>query len=120
MADRLRAVVREWRQSRAEAVAVDAVRLAFGHGVLAANAKSGTKVRWVCLNTSHSPDCEHNSHAEPVPAGAPFPTGARVAPACAGCDCLVVPVASCPVALGSVCVTACHCRRAAQRSQSSG
>jgi len=94
MAERLRAVVREWRQSRAEAVAVDAVRLAFGHGVLAANAKAGTKVRWVCLNTSHSPDCEHNSHAEPVPAGAPFPTGAVVAPACAGCDCLVVPVAS--------------------------
>jgi hypothetical protein len=94
MADRLRAVVREWRQSRADPVAVDAVRLAFGHGVLAANAKAGTKVRWVCLNTSHSPDCEHNSHADPVPAGAPFPTGARVAPACAGCDCLVVPVAS--------------------------
>jgi DivIVA domain-containing protein len=94
MADRLRAVVREWRQSRAEPVAVDAVRLAFGHGVLAANAKAGTKVRWVCLNTSHSPDCEHNSHADPVPAGTPFPTGALVAPACAGCDCLVAPVAS--------------------------
>ena len=94
LGERSRAVVREWRQTKAAPAAVDAVRLAFGYGVLAAQPDANL-VRWLCPPEGcRSADCQDNSLADPVPAGEPFPTGDVVAPACPGCSCLVVPVAS--------------------------
>lgn len=94
LGERSRAAVREWRQTKAAPAAVDAVRLAFGYGVLAAQPDRNL-VRWLCPPEGcRSADCQDNSLADPVPVGEPFPTGDVVAPACPGCGCLVVPVAS--------------------------
>ena len=91
LAEQARALVREWRRTRSDGISTDAIRAAFGLGVLA-DQPDGTTVRWVSLDGEFvSADCHDNSLAGSVPCGEPFPSGASVAPACAGCRCLVVP-----------------------------
>ncbi|HEU0042497.1 MAG TPA: hypothetical protein VFQ15_09115, partial [Jiangellaceae bacterium] len=85
----VRATYREWK-GRIDELAADLVRTAHGRAAYAVLAP-GTPVCWV-FDPSGPPcaDAEDNVLAGPVPAGEPFPTGHRYAPAYRGCRCLLV------------------------------
>lgn len=88
---RIRAVYREWKTQHIDGQLDDAFRFAHGGG-LAAGVKPGTMLTWI-IDPSESTcaDCEDNSLAGEVAAGAAYPTGHVAAPAHAGCRCLTVP-----------------------------
>jgi cell division septum initiation protein DivIVA len=86
---RVRAVYREWKTQHIDDQLDDVVRLAYGVGAYGAIAP-GTPVCWlVDPNGPACPDAEDNALAGNVAAGEPFPTGHRVAPAHAGCRCVL-------------------------------
>jgi len=84
-----RAVYREWKTKHIDDHLDDFLRLAFGHGLLAAM-PPGASCRWVADPTvGPCSDCEDNTLQGLVPAGSPYPTGHVTAPAHAGCRCLI-------------------------------
>jgi DivIVA domain-containing protein len=89
-ASHLRSTYREWK-GRLDEVSDDLARTAYGRAAYAV-LSPGTRVCWV-LDPSGTPcpDAEDNALAGPIPAGDPFPTGHRYAPAYRGCRCLLVP-----------------------------
>ena len=89
---RVRAVYREWKVQHIDDELDDVFRLAYGVGALAA-AASGTRLCWmVDPHGPACPDAEDNALAGPVEAGDAYPTGHALAPAHAGCRCLLSPV----------------------------
>jgi hypothetical protein len=89
---RVRAVYREWKVQHIDDELDDVFRLAYGVGALAA-AAAGTRLCWmVDPHGPACPDAEDNALAGPVGAGDPYPTGHTLAPAHAGCRCLLAPV----------------------------
>ena len=94
LANHVRGIYREWKTQRIDEQLDDVVRMAFGHGALAA-AEPGAPVRWIVdPNGPACPDAEDNALAGVVRAGDPFPTDHRCAPAHSGCRCMVVPAGS--------------------------
>ncbi|MBI4884050.1 MAG: hypothetical protein HY826_08350, partial [Actinobacteria bacterium] len=92
LASLTRTVYREWKTIRIDAQLDHVVRLAFGHGALAA-LRAGTRVCWaVDPNGPACPDAEDNALAGAVRAGEPFPTEHTCAPAHEGCRCMLLPV----------------------------
>ena len=89
---RVRAVYREWKTQHIDDQLDDVFRLAYGSGALAA-ATAGARLCWmVDPHGPPCPDAEDNALAGPVEAGDAYPTGHTLAPAHAGCRCLLVPV----------------------------
>jgi hypothetical protein len=89
-ATRLRSTYREWK-GRIDAISDDLARTAYGRAAYAVIAP-GTPVCWVMDPAGGDcADAEDNALAGRVPAGEPFPTGHRYAPAYRGCRCLLVP-----------------------------
>jgi cell division septum initiation protein DivIVA len=89
-ASRLRSTYREWK-GRIDEISDDLARTAFGRAAYAVIAP-GTPVCWVIDPAGGDcADAEDNALAGRVPAGEPFPTGHRYAPAYRGCRCLLVP-----------------------------
>ena len=89
---RVRAVYREWKTQHIDDQLDDVFRLAYGSGALAA-ASAGTRLCWmVDPHGPPCPDAEDNALAGPVEAGDAYPTGHTLAPAHAGCRCLLAPV----------------------------
>ena len=85
----VRATYREWK-GRIDELGADLVRTAHGRAAYAVLAP-GTPVCWVIdPEGSGCADAEDNVLAGAVPAGEPFPTGHRYAPAYRGCRCLLV------------------------------
>ena len=85
----VRATYREWK-GRIDELGEDLVRTAYGRAAYAV-LSPGTPVCWVLDPSGPGcPDAEDNVLAGPVPAGEPFPTGHRYAPAYRGCRCLLV------------------------------
>jgi hypothetical protein len=85
----VRATYREWK-GRIDELGEDLVRTAYGRASYAVLAP-GSPVCWVFdPSGSECPDAEDNVLAGVVPAGEPFPTGHRYAPAYRGCRCLLV------------------------------
>ncbi|HEX4980448.1 MAG TPA: DivIVA domain-containing protein [Ilumatobacteraceae bacterium] len=88
---RVRAVYREWKTQHIDDQLDDVFRLAYGSGALAA-AAPGTRLCWmVDPHGPACPDAEDNALAGPVDVGDAYPTGHTLAPAHAGCRCLLVP-----------------------------
>ena len=91
---RVRAVYREWKTQHIDDQLDDVFRLAYGAGALAA-ATPGTRLCWaVDPHGPACPDAEDNALAGPVEAGDAYPTGHTMAPAHAGCRCLLVPASN--------------------------
>jgi DivIVA domain-containing protein len=89
VARKVRAVYREWKTQHIGDQLDDVLRLAHGLGVLA-GAAAGAPLCWMVDPAGPAcPDAEDNSLAGSVPAGEPYPTGHSVAPAHAGCRCLL-------------------------------
>jgi hypothetical protein len=85
----VRATYREWK-GRIDELSADLVRTAYGRAAYAVLAP-GTPVCWVFDSSGPAcADAEDNVLAGAVPAGEPFPTGHRYAPAYRGCRCLLV------------------------------
>jgi hypothetical protein len=85
----VRATYREWK-GRIDELSADLVRTAYGRAAYAVLAPS-TPVCWVFDPSGPAcADAEDNVLAGAVPAGEPFPTGHRYAPAYRGCRCLLV------------------------------
>jgi hypothetical protein len=88
---RVRSVYREWKTQRIDDQLDDLFRLAHGTGILAA-VTPGTPMCWrVDPDGPACPDAEDNALAGAVAAGQPYPTGHVVAPAHAGCRCVLSP-----------------------------
>jgi hypothetical protein len=86
---RVRAVYREWKTQHIDDQLDDVFRLAHGAGVLASVA-AGTPLCWKVDPAGPAcPDAEDNALAGVVPAGDAYPTGHVLAPAHAGCRCLL-------------------------------
>ena len=89
LANTVRGLYREWKTQRIDEHLDDVARAAFGRGALAA-VVPGTRVCWmVDPNGPACPDAEDNALAGEVPAGQPFPTGHKGAPAHEGCRCML-------------------------------
>jgi hypothetical protein len=87
----VRAVYREWKTTHIDDQLDDVLRLAHGVGAAAVLA-DGTPMCWrVDPDGPACPDAEDNALAGVVPAGEPYPTGHRLAPAHPGCRCLIAP-----------------------------
>jgi hypothetical protein len=92
-AAQVRTAYREWKAERIDQIAGELTLAAYGRGAFVALAP-GTPVCWALdPDGPGCPDAEDNVLAGVVPAGEPFPTGHRHAPAYPGCRCVVVPVA---------------------------
>jgi DivIVA domain-containing protein len=88
---RVRAVYREWKTTHIDDQLDDVLRLAHGVGAAAVLAE-GTPMCWMVDPAGPAcPDAEDNALAGVVPAGEPYPTGHRLAPAHPGCRCLIAP-----------------------------
>ena len=86
----VRATYREWK-GRIDELSDDLARTVYGRASYAVLVP-GTPICWVVDPTGPGcADAEDNVLAGPVPAGEPFPTGHRYAPAYRGCRCLLVP-----------------------------
>lgn len=92
VADRVRALYREWKGKRLSEAVADAAAAGYARGVLD-GVPSGAEVRWVVdPSAGPCPDCDDNVLAGALVKGEPFPTGGASAPAHPGCHCLVLPV----------------------------
>jgi hypothetical protein len=91
VADRVRALYREWKGQRLTETSRHFVVAAYGRGAFDA-VEAGAQVRWtVDPSTPPCPDCDDNVLAGAITKGEDFPTGTACAPAHTGCRCLVVP-----------------------------
>jgi hypothetical protein len=90
VADRVRALYREWKHQRLPEAAPHYAAAAYARG-LYEGAPAEARVHWV-PDPSHGacPDCDDNVLAGDLPKGEEFPTGDRCAPAHPGCRCLVL------------------------------
>lgn len=90
VADRVRALYREWKGQRLRESASHFSAAAYARGVLDGVAP-GAMVRWVVdPDAGPCPDCDDNVLAGDLPKGSDFPTGSSGAPAHPGCHCLVL------------------------------
>ncbi len=92
VADRVRALYREWKNQRLAEAVPHYVAAAYARGLLDA-APAEVQVHWVPDPARGAcPDCGDNVLAGPIVKGEEFPTGDRCAPAHPGCRCLVLPL----------------------------
>jgi len=90
VADRVRALYREWKGQRLSEASEHFVTAAFARGVFHA-IDPAAKVHWVVdPSVGACPDCDDNVLAGAIPKGDDFPTGNACAPAHPGCHCLVL------------------------------
>jgi DivIVA domain-containing protein len=90
VADRVRALYREWKGQRLSEAAAHYAAAAYARGVFDGVA-AGAEVRWVVDPAAGPcPDCDDNVLAGAIPKGDEFPTGNPCAPAHPGCHCLVL------------------------------
>jgi hypothetical protein len=93
VADRVKALYREWKNQWLPDAVPHAVATAYAKGVFEAM-PSGAKVHWVVdPQRGPCPDCDDNVLAGTLVKGEEFPTGNRCAPAHPGCRCLVLAAA---------------------------
>jgi len=91
IADRVRALYREWKGPRLNEAIADAAAAGYARGVLD-GVPVGAGVRWVLdPSAGPCPDCDDNVLAGTLTKGEEFPTGGANAPAHPGCHCLVLP-----------------------------
>ena len=90
VADRVRALYREWKGKRLAETSRHYAAAAYAHGLFDGLAPDA-EVRWV-LDPSGGPcpDCDDNVLGGTMAKGTEFPTGHRCAPAHPGCRCLVL------------------------------
>jgi hypothetical protein len=92
VADRVRALYREWKGPRLTDTSRHYTAAAYAQGVFDAVEK-GSAVRWVVDPLGgRCPDCDDNVLGGGLVKGAEFPTGHLCAPAHPGCRCLVLAV----------------------------
>jgi hypothetical protein len=90
VADRVRALYREWKGKRLTETTAHYAAAAYARGVYDGVA-AGAPVRWVVdPSAGPCPDCDDNVLAGNVTKGEEFPTGNPCAPAHPGCHCLVL------------------------------
>ncbi|HUS60587.1 MAG TPA: hypothetical protein VMY34_00225, partial [Acidimicrobiales bacterium] len=90
VADRVRALYREWKGQRLSEASEHFVTAAYARGVFHAIDPVAT-VHWVVdPSVGACPDCDDNVLAGAIPKGDDFPTGNACAPAHPGCHCLVL------------------------------
>jgi DivIVA domain-containing protein len=90
VADRVRALYREWKGQRLGEACTHFVAAAYARGVFDGLAP-GSLVRWVVDPAAGPcPDCDDNVLAGAITKGTEFPTGNACAPAHPGCHCLVL------------------------------
>jgi phage gp46-like protein len=90
VADRVRALYREWKGQRLVDTSRHYAAAAFARGAFDA-LPDGTQVHWVLdPQGGPCPDCDDNVLGGTVVKGSDFPTGHPCAPAHPGCRCLVV------------------------------
>lgn len=91
VADRVRALYREWKGQRLTEAVQHYAAAAYARGAFDA-VTDGALVHWVVdPSAGPCPDCDDNVLAGGIVKGEPFPTGNRCAPAHPGCHCLVLP-----------------------------
>ncbi|MFZ6003951.1 MAG: DivIVA domain-containing protein [Actinomycetota bacterium] len=91
VADRVRALYREWKGHRLAETVQHFAAAAHARGVYDA-IEPGAKVRWVVDPSAGAcPDCDDNVLGGAITKGEAFPTGSTCAPAHPGCHCLVLP-----------------------------
>lgn len=88
----VRTLYREWKTQRLDAAARHLVLAAHGQAAYAVLVP-GTPVCWAVDPSQPCPDGEDNALGGVTPAGEPFPTGHRSAPAYVGCRCALAPAA---------------------------
>jgi cell division septum initiation protein DivIVA len=92
VADRVRALYREWKGQRLTDTSRHYTAAAFAQGVFDATPKGAT-VHWVVDPLGdRCPDCDDNVLGGDLEKGTEFPTGHACAPAHPGCRCLVLAV----------------------------
>lgn len=90
VAERVRAVYREWKNQKVAEDSEQLVLTAFNRG-LYESVPAGTRLCWVVDNGGlPCPDADDNALAGGVPKGEPYPTGDLLPPAHPGCRCLLV------------------------------
>jgi DivIVA domain-containing protein len=90
VADRVRALYREWKGQRLGEACTHFVAAAYARGVFDGLAP-GSLVQWVVDPAAGPcPDCDDNVLAGAITKGTEFPTGNACAPAHPGCHCLVL------------------------------
>ena len=90
VADRVRALYREWKGTRLTDTSNHYAAAAYALGVFDAT-PSGTEVHWVVDPLGgRCPDCDDNVLGGDIVKGSEFPTGHTCAPAHPGCRCLVL------------------------------
>ncbi len=90
VADRVRALYREWKGTRLTDTSRHYAAAAYARGVFDAT-PSGTEVHWVVDPVGGPcPDCDDNVLGGDIEKGGEFPTGHTCAPAHPGCRCLVL------------------------------
>ena len=90
VADRVRALYREWKGKRLTEATRHFAGAAYAQGVFD-GIESGASVRWVVDPAAGPcPDCDDNVLAGAITKGEDFPTGSPRAPAHPGCHCLVL------------------------------
>ena len=90
VADRVRALYREWKGTRLTDTSSHYAAAAYALGVFDAT-PDGTQVHWVVDPLGgRCPDCDDNVLGGDVAKGSEFPTGHTCAPAHPGCRCLVL------------------------------
>lgn len=90
VADRVRALYREWKGRRLAETVQHFAAAAHARGVFDA-IEPGAKVRWVVDPSAGAcPDCDDNVLGGAITKGEAFPTGSTCAPAHPGCHCLVL------------------------------
>lgn len=92
VADRVRALYREWKGQRLAEAVQHYTAAAYARGVFD-GVDDGALVHWVVDPAAGPcPDCDDNVLAGEIVKGEAFPTGNPCAPAHPGCHCLVLPV----------------------------
>jgi phage gp46-like protein len=93
VADRVRALYREWKGQRLTETSQHYAAAAYARGLFD-GIEAGTPVRWAVDPAAGAcPDCDDNLLAGKIAKGDAFPTGSPCAPAHPGCHCLVLPAA---------------------------
>jgi hypothetical protein len=90
VADRVRALYREWKGQRLAETSRHYVAAAYARGAYD-GLPEGASVQWILDPLGGPcPDCDDNGLGGVLTKGAEFPTGHRCAPAHPGCRCLVL------------------------------